>query len=109
MAETITIKTEPEYDADGNLVSSPYGGIEVFANVQHLNGSSLIEQDVEGETNRLQVFLPSGTLIEEGQEFIIRGKEYTVVYTPWDWGYSRRPVFNRHKPSVRVIVERSEG
>lgn len=110
MAEEIIVKSKPKYNVYGELIKGSQEDKVLYGIVQHLSGSSLLDgEDIKGESNKLQVFLPSGTRIDDQQELTIRGKEYYVVYTPWDWGAHRNPALKRHNPSLRVIVERKEG
>lgn len=111
MSETITVTGgEPVTDWDGNIVTPVESRDIPGCMVQPVGGSKVDSDDVTaGDTTRLQVFAPPGTIIAEGEEVTWRGIPYRVAHVPFDWAVGRIPWNPWHVPRVEFILERKEA
>lgn len=109
--EKILINASPDYDPDGNLVEAVSAG-EFFADVAPI-GDGVVDAPesgiADGNSKRLQLLTMNSPTINVGDEVVIRGEPYSVIYRPWDWGVGRRPVLRSHRPRIQIICERKEA
>jgi len=110
MSETVVIGGgESVTDPDGNLVPGS-AGREVRDVVVSPHGESRIDAvDLDGSTAVLELLAPAGTTCREGEQVTVRGLVYRVKHAPFDWSVGRRPAVARHRPRVKIVVERGEG
>ncbi|MCS5479832.1 hypothetical protein NYP18_09185 [Corynebacterium sp. YIM 101645] len=110
MSETINVLGRESKDRDGHLVFTP-DHREIPGCVVDIDGQSKVQgEDVpDGNTDRLRVLAPAGTVLQVGDIVRVRGEEYTVQYAPFDYSVGRRPVLRRHRPKTLFIVERREA
>lgn len=99
--ETIKLLGEPRYSDYGQLL-----GREILGTIEHCvigpAGDSEVLDDgyFTADVNRLQVFAPPGTVIEDRARVDIRGRVYIVQARGFDYSPGRRPVVARHRPKV---------
>lgn len=109
--ELIKVTGVPVVGDDGWIVPGS-GSREVWVkkvSPASLNGVDSRDGAVTTDTLRVYAFPDSG--INDGDTVVIRGKEYKVTRTPWDYNRARfrRPVVSHHKPSFVFYAERGEG
>lgn len=99
--ETVTVLGELTYSDYGKLLGS-----EVVATIEHCvigpAGDSEATDDgyFTADVNRLTVYAPPGTVVEDGARVDIRGRVYVVQARGFDYSVGRRPVVPRHRPKV---------
>lgn len=99
--ETVTVLGEPTYSQYGKPL-----GNEVVDTIEHCVIGPADDSEVTdsgyftADVNRLQVFAPPGTVIEDGARVDIRGRVYIVEARGFDYSRGRRPVVARHRPKV---------
>lgn len=99
--ETVTVLGELTYSDYGKLLGS-----EVVATIEHCvigpAGDSEATDDgyFTADVNRLTVYAPPGTVVEDGARVDIRGRVYIVQARGFDYSVGRRPVVPRHRPKV---------
>lgn len=105
----------------GEAQRSPYGALlarPVVTTIQHcIVGPSGDNRDAGGtadgyvhaDINKIQVLAPPGTKVEEGTVIRVRGEEYVVDFTPFDYSVGRRAVVRRHRPKVLFTASRGEA
>lgn len=100
----------PTKDADDNIIPGS-GRRPIDDCVVDTDGQSKINgEDVsDGNSDRLRILAPAGTVLKEGQVLEIRGERYLVAHIPFDHSIGRRPVMSRHRPKVLIIAERREA
>lgn len=77
--------------------------------VQPLSFEEMSGIDRDGVVDALRVWALGSAQISEGDTVRIRGLDYRVEKTAWDWSKNRRPVLTRHRPSVVFDCVRSAG
>lgn len=106
--EPVEIRQRPEVDEYG--VPAGHGSsVTVTCRVQPLVLAQDVGQDREGAFVQLRVFAPSGTVVDDDSEVLIRGEWFTVLEPPHDFAAFRRPALSRHRPSVVFVCQRGEG
>lgn len=106
--ESITIVRQQDVDEDGHVL----GAEDAFnvAGVVYPSGESkALDVDTDGDTSSLDVLIPSGFDVAVDDLLVIRGVYYRVVFAPFDWSVGRRAWNARHRPGVKIRVERGEG
>lgn len=106
--ETITIVKHQDVDEDGHVL----GAEDAFniAGIVYPSGESkALDVDTDGDTSSLDVLIPSGFDVDVDDLVVIRGVYYRVVVAPFDWSVGRRAWNARHRPGVKIRVERGEG
>ena len=99
--ETVTVLGDPTYSDYGKLL-----GNEPVATIEHCvigpAGDSEVTDDgyFTADVNRLTVYAPPGTVVEDGARVDIRGRVYIVEARGFDYSPGRRPVVARHRPKV---------
>lgn len=111
MNETIRVLGEEDYDEEkGTLIPAAVirnipGCVIDTAGQSKINGDDISD----GNTDRLRILAPAGTVIHEGETVEIRGVVYRVQHIPFDYSVGRRPVLARHRPRLLFIAERKEA
>lgn len=110
--ETVEVLGEAQRSPYGKLLDRP-----VVKEINHCvispagdskDPGGLADGYVHADINKYQVLAPPGTQVVEGQIIRIRGEEFTVDFTPFDYSVGRRPVVRRHRPKVLFTASRGE-
>lgn len=111
MSETVLVLGEGQYDQikgtwiPASILREIPGCVLDTAGQSKINGDDVSD----GNTDRLRILAPAGTVIREGEIIEVRGITYRVQHIPFDYSVGRRPVLARHRPRVLFIAERKEG
>ena len=106
--ETITIVRQQDADEDGHVLGAE-DAFNVAGLVYPSGESKALDVDVDGDMSSLDVLIPSGFDVAVDDLVVIRGVYYRVVFAPFDWSVGRRAWNTRHRPGVKIRVERGEG
>lgn len=66
-------------------------------------------RDRTGQVLEYRVIAPAGTVIEDKDAVLIRGRRFTVTAEAFDYSTHRRPALSSHRPRVEFIAKRGEG
>lgn len=108
--ELVTFTGDSGYeDADGYW-HPPEDELEIQCIVQPTNRREFQDVTVpQGEITELIVYAPAGTEIPQGARALVRGIEYDVITTSWDWSIGRFPANTLHKPKVEIMLKRIDA
>ena len=79
--------------------------IEIFGIVAARTSGSVTEADAITITQGLTLYLPSGTDVQDGDKFIVRGKRYVIDGEAFDW----RDGLGNWNPGVVVNLTREQN
>lgn len=66
-------------------------------------------RDRTGQVLEWRVIAPAGTVVEDKDTVMIRGRRFTVTAEAFDYSIHRRPALAAHRPRVEFIAKRGEG
>ena len=96
-------------DDDGYPLPSAKDRTVSVKSVQPLSLEEMAGIDRDGVVDALRVWALDGVSISEGDTVRIRGLDYRVETTAWDWSKNRRPALARHRPSTVFDCVRGAG
>lgn len=66
-------------------------------------------RDRTGQVLEYRVIAPAGTVVEDKDTVMIRGRRFTATAEAHDYSIHRRPALAAHRPRVEFIAARGEG
>ncbi|MCX7491473.1 hypothetical protein OS127_02875 [Corynebacterium sp. P6129] len=109
MTEQIKVVVDPVYNESGFLVSDPVDRVIDGVSVWPRGSSRVEDRDVDGFADELEIAVPAGHGLSEGDEVIVRGHAYKILFRPFDWAQGRRPINPQHRPRTVLVATRKEG